>query len=132
MDKYQRLADDRSERELKLMECSIAVLLLTVRGVDYAAGLPKAAKNVAHRLQLGEDGCKSLRRKQEALPHDVILDAALVHGRGGRPRSEPYPRASQAVGEEIPRKIQLVNAGQMAGNFIAVKNCGHAQASRSQ
>jgi hypothetical protein len=63
MDKYQRLADDRSERELKLMECSIAVLLLTVRGVDYAAGLPKAAKNVAHRLQLGEDGRKSLRRK---------------------------------------------------------------------
>jgi hypothetical protein len=110
MDKYQRLADDRSERELKLMECSIAVLLLTARGADYAAGLAKAVKNVANRLQLGEDGCKGLRRKQEALPHDVILDAALVHGRGGSPRPEPYPGASQAIGEEIPRKVQLVNA----------------------
>jgi hypothetical protein len=113
------------------MECSIAVLLLTVRGVDYAAGLPKAAKNVAHRLQLGEDGRKSLRRKHQALPHDVILDAALVHRRGGCPRSEPYPRASQALGEKIPRKIQLVNAGQMAGKIFAAKNCGHAQASQS-
>jgi hypothetical protein len=102
MDKYQRLPNDRSERKLKLMERGIAVLLLAMRGVDHASRLPKIAQDVANGIQLVKDGCKGSRREQEALPHDVILDAAVIHRRGGRPRPEPYPGASQALGEDIP------------------------------
>ena len=47
MDKHQRLADDRSERELKLVERGVAVLFLAVRGIDHAPMLPKIAQDIA-------------------------------------------------------------------------------------
>ncbi len=112
------------------MEWSIDILFYAAAFADYATRFPKAAEDIAYRLQLIEDLGKVLWSKQNTLPRNRFLDASRVTAIVEGLRCKPEPRTIQTLNKEIAGEVQLANAGQMAGGISSVKDGSHARASR--